>query len=844
MTQRFPLFTILAGLVTAAAWWVSRGVLDLVMLEQQTVRLALLPGWEALLGFLIAAVTLIGLVSVVAPTPADGRPLHTRWLPLLALAVLVLPYMPVVADVVTAFRLLAGPLREAVWALVVGVLAWSLLVSPSAHAWRPSPWTAWWPHAVTPLVVLSAAVAAHVGLPDGNLPPIPPREQVPALALVMVAAWCTWQAARQSTDDAGDAALATAAVLLSIPALQTMGMGGAPLAMMSLVATAAAARAPWLAGLACGLLTWVGPDAIPLAMVLLLGRVAGASVTARSHTPTPATLAALVLPFLGAIVLRASGLVALPGPWAQDVALPMTTSSVTWLAGLLGLLFDQRHGLLVWVPTLWVSVTGARVLWQRGVTARVHVITTVTAVVTLASICARHTEWWGGDRGPLWPLAAVLPLLAPVVAAGWSAAPPRSALRAMRHSLLWLGLWGSAVALGTDAMTMSLRGFPGLSPLLVWASPLNEAWRALPSFRHDAVTTALLQTGLWIAAAVVASRTLRRQRPAAPGVEAARALAAIAATMTVAGTAVALWPGDALRAGPTPLAQSRRASLDSFDPRARPMALLYTPLTRVAATDSLSMLALQVTPGLRTEPQPLRVLLNGRWALPAGEYRVRLEWTPAVWAAPEIVGLQVGRTGPPLMTRELAGDAGQADWDLSLPADAVFVGLRGSPILERALTRITVTPRSLVPAALRPAMPQVVGATRTPGGILLVHTDTAGIEADRGAWMMAGAPSLLSFPDRPGPAGRAPVAPLTLRLRSDAPTNRVTLTSRGWTQTVTLAAGVVTDVQVPRTGAPLTPVTIQAETAYTPAAHVPGSSDQRPLGVWITRPGPADTAVH
>jgi hypothetical protein len=844
MTQRVPLFTILAGLVTAAAWWVSRGVLDLAVVDGQTVRVAHLPGWEALLGFLVAATAFIGLASAAQPARGNAARADARWLPLLALAVLGLPYVPILADTFPSVMLLAGPLRSAVWTVVLGMLAWSLMLAPSAPRWLPARWEATLPHLTTPAIVLMATAALATGTQVDGISPITPLDLGVRLTLLATMSWATLTMATRATGEAGAAGLSTAAVLLSVPSLQTLSTGGGPLAVMTLVAIAAGVRLPVLAGLACGLLTWFGADVIPLAMVVLLGRIASTSLTASARTPDLAALTALVIPFLGASLARAMGVVTVSAPWGPVGDLPVLPIGGTMTAGLLGWLFDQRHGLLVWVPTLWVAVPGMRALWRRDAVARTQVVTAVIASMALAAMVARHTEWWGSDDAQRWPMAALLPLLAPLVAAGWTVAPPLSAARAVRPALLWLGLWMSAVVLWSDAGTSSLRGLPGLSPLLVWASPLTEAWRALPTFRHDSVTIALLHTAIWGGATVGASMVLRRLRSGPLALEATRALASIAATVAAAATMVMLWPHDERLSGPPPFARSRRLSLEAFDPRARPAGLLYTPLTRLASTETLPLLGLEVTPGLRNEPQPLRVLLNGRWSLPAGHYRIELEWRPDGLPSAETVGLQVGRTGPPLTTMDIGGDSGRAAFDLTLPSDAVFVGLRGSPRLEHALARIRVTPLSVVPASLRLPTPQVVGATHTPGGLVLVHTDTAGIEAGSGVWIMAGPPSLLSLAEAPSASGTGPSPAITVRLRSEAPTNQVTLTSRGWAQTVTLAAGIPLDVQVPRTGAALTPLTISAATAYVPASHMPGSEDRRPLGVWVTRPATADTAVH
>ncbi len=844
MPQRVRLLTILAGLVTAAAWWVTGGVLDLVIVDGEVVRLAHLPGWEALAGFLIAATAVIGMGSVVLTSIPLAPPSPVRWVPLLALAPLGLPYLPVIADTLPALRVLAGPARSAVWTMVAGLLLWSLTAAPEMQARLGTRRWAWWPSAVAAGVALGIAAALLTGHQLAG--PDSPAWAMTGLtlALAAVATWVLVEQALQMTGEPVASALSVTGLLLSVPALLNVEAHGAAAATLALVSVASAARWPLAAGLACGALTWFGAGTIPMAMLLLIGRIAGAAASAPHRSPARTTLATLVLPFLAAIVLGATGLVTLPQGWAAPPASggPEPSPAVA-LVGLAGLLIDQRHGLLFSVPLLWTAFTGAATLWRRGPDARAVLVTNALASVALLIRCAMEAPWWGAETGPPWTMGAALPLLAPLVAAGWSATPAGSARRATCHMLFWLGIWMGTVVLWSDAASATVRGFPGLSPVLAWVSPLNDAWRWLPTFRHDALTTALMHGLAWIAAAGGAALVLRRLHPGRPGVEAVRALSVAAAAFVAATGATLLWPHDADLRGPRPDARSRLGALDRFDARARPAALLYTPLTWMASGDTLPLLPLGVTPGLRTEPQPLRVLLNGRWSLPAGHYRITVEWDTSALPTPESVGVQVGRTGPPLATIDVGGVRGRVDTELSLPLDATFVGLRGSTATERALTRITVTPQSVVPAALRPPTAQVVGATHTPGGLLLIHTDTVGIEAGAGAWVLAGAPSLLSLADTaPMPGTVSPA--LTVRLRSDSPANRVTLSSRGWHQTVVLKAGVPLDVAIPRTGAAVTPLTVQADSAYIPAEHVPGSDDRRPLGVWITRPSPADAAIH
>ena len=56
------------------------------------------------------------------------------------------------------------------------------------------------------------------------------------------------------------------------------------------------------------------------------------------------------------------------------------------------------------------------------------------------------------------------------------------------------------------------------------------------------------------------------------------------------------------------------------------MGVRYTPLQVSGALAVEPLLNVGVTPGLRRESQPVRVLHNGRFSLPAGRYRVAVTW--------------------------------------------------------------------------------------------------------------------------------------------------------------------------------------------------------------------------
>jgi hypothetical protein len=116
-----------AGLVAGVALWCTRGGLEVVAGPTGPLRVALLPsGWQALSLIAAMAGAALGLAHAVAwAGGGDGRAIAeddaevTR--PLFATGVLVLPFLPWLADAWPALTVLAGRFALVVW-LVVGVL--------------------------------------------------------------------------------------------------------------------------------------------------------------------------------------------------------------------------------------------------------------------------------------------------------------------------------------------------------------------------------------------------------------------------------------------------------------------------------------------------------------------------------------------------------------------------------------------------------------------------------------------------------------------------------------------------------------------------------------------------
>jgi hypothetical protein len=275
-------------------------------------------------------------------------------------------------------------------------------------------------------------------------------------------------------------------------------------------------------------------------------------------------------------------------------------------------------------------------------------------------------------------------------------------------------------------------------------------------------------------------------------------------------------------------ARARLAALDGFDARARPASIVYDPLHKAAAADALPQLVLGVKPLQRSDPQPVRVIHNGRFSLPAGTYDIAVQFNDRPPAQPAQLSLQIGRNGPPLQTWTLHPQARER-WhaELWLAADASFVGLRGPAELERAIDSITITPRTVVDAGDRPLVPTVLAAANYPGAMFYFHTEQLYPEPE-GFWTIGGGASQFTVATPPGQT-----APVVLRMHPGARANRITISTFGWQQSHDLVPGQAVEIELPQFASGVVPLTIATETGFHPRDTDPTSTDRRFLGAWV-----------
>ena len=912
---------VMACLVTGAAMYVTRGVLDQVLIGGHAYRIALLPPWLAFAGFVgVAGIGLLLLDHALRVRGSGGRSagaLRTPAVtagnlmrPTLVLLLLLIPFAPFAADRLPVLQMLAGPLRMVVWLVVGGLMAWVLwqagLIGSGTLARRSLAQQTVLAGLITAALAGAAAgqltrttlfpagdephylVMAQSLWRDGDLKIADNHQRgdyreyyardlephyltrgsdgeiysvhpvgLPVLlapvyaaggydavvwamiAMAAVAAALAWRwtaATLAAPGAAGAAAFALAVIAGSAPfLLNTFAVYPEAAAALAVMIAITASR-PWVIGLACGALPWLSTKYAPMSAALL--------VLPLLRGPGPLTLKSvadsairkgpgLVIPYAGLLIAWFTFFYVYWGsPWPQ-APYGALTQTTPWnlIFGAPGLLFDQEYGLLPYAPAYILAATGLWAMWRAGGEQRIWAIGIVMAFGMLLGTVGAFRIWWGGSAAPARPLASGLLLLALPIAAAFHAAPAGSPRRAAQHLLL---IVGAAIAL---TMTLAQNGAlisngrDGTSSLLEWWSPRWEAWSLAPSFLHHEAPTALLHSALWLAVAALAAFVLRRLRPAAAATAALWAAVVFSAALVAVAVTFPLLPDDPPQPRVDLRARARLASLDAFDVHVLPAAVTYEgpawwPIAKSAAADHVDRFTLEVEPRLRPEPQPVRVLHNGRFSLPAGSYRVEVEWAERRVRGPVPISLQIGRIGPPLITWTLdppSGDRWQADF--ALPLDAAFVGFRGSVDLERSIARLTIVPVHVVDRGLRPLVPPVLAASRYAAAAVFFHDEQLYPEP-RGFWTMGKRRMAVTL--APGSD-----APAVLRIHCGSKANRVTLRANGWAQTLDLAPDHPQEVTLPAAVRGIVPIEIETEDGFVPSEFDPASTDRRLLGAWV-----------
>jgi hypothetical protein len=358
--------------------------------------------------------------------------------------------------------------------------------------------------------------------------------------------------------------------------------------------------------------------------------------------------------------------------------------------GVLGLLFDQKFGILAFSPVYLLAAAGAwRLLRSPGRRLYAAELTLTAAAFFVSS--TRLYMWWGGSSPPARFLVPIVPLLAPMIAV--AAAEARGLIaRAALVSTVALTIALSAVTLGSPAGRLLYSDPHGVSSLVKavqGSAPLDVA---LPTFTEENWRTPIFTLLPWLVAAAVIA-------PALVVLVRRRWLRSLFWTAATASTGVFLIAALIFGARPAPsrqavTARGQLALMREYDPGSL-RAFDPTHLKRLRADELLTAAALSLRRTAQQEIGNPRVL-EGPFELPEGAYEARV-WFAADASADAFVAL----SDEVVLARTPLAGTNPAILKFDLPVRTpAFVGV-GDTAAARLVNRVVIGPLALVPRSSR-----------------------------------------------------------------------------------------------------------------------------------------------
>ena len=287
--------------------------------------------------------------------------------------------------------------------------------------------------------------------------------------------------------------------------------------------------------------------------------------------------------------------------------------------GLLGLLFDQKFGLLVYAPIYVAAVVGAWILLRRAEWRWLGAVLVLATAVHVGST-TRLYMWWGGNSAPARFLLPILPCLAPAIA-----------VAATRLQSLWArALFAATLAL---SVSMAFGGLVDPRRLLLFSDPRGKGRiiellqgpapvsHLLPTFAQEDWRGPLVALLPWLGAAaltIAAIAYVQRRGHAARTPLSAATVAALffLSTASVLATRV---PAEGRQETTT------RGAVDvmwRYDPQ-RSRAFDYQKLGRADQNAVFDLSTVSAAAGAGAAESSQRIMA-GPLSLPAGSYEVRV----------------------------------------------------------------------------------------------------------------------------------------------------------------------------------------------------------------------------
>ncbi|CAN5410441.1 hypothetical protein BH23ACI1_BH23ACI1_11930 [soil metagenome] len=488
--------------------------------------------------------------------------------------------------------------------------------------------------------------------------------------------------------------------------------------------------------------------------------------------------------------------------------------------GFVGLLLDQRFGLLAYAPVLILAFGGLWTMMVRREHRRLA-FEYLFVLVPYLLVVTHFAMWWGGQSAPARFVVPVLPMLTIPAALGWLAIRER-ATRATIWAALAFTIFATAVLVFVDGGRLAYNARDGYAAWLEWLNPSLDLGRSLPAFWRGREGELYRDAAIWcvgLAAAWGVLRSLQR----APWAR-SRAVFGTLTVMVLVAAGMSIVPivwranaADVTTRTPGQLELLRRVGEESrivtFDPAS---------YRRLAPGDVAQMLRLHppratAQGGAGRDDRPLYILPN----VPAGRYRLTLQGQGG-----GRVMIGIGRDQFALHTEQVGTSPGPLVVEFPVAVRAIIV--RGDDTIRRNVRGMLVEPLSIVRPAERLSPAIARQAVRYAGGAAFFLDEFSYAEPE-GFWVAGErASSVVVQPDE-----RTGVA--MLLVRNGPVENRVEIEAGKWRERLDMGPGEERSLAVPVTpgrGAGL--LTVSSAAGFRPSEVEAGSRDNRYLGVWVT----------